>query len=111
GIYNSNASPVLTNVCIANNIGAVGIGQAGGVLVATNTTLAGNAAGIIISSGGITAKNSLICGAVTGNLANFISNSSLLIVDNIAVANLFTDAANGDYSLKHNAIAVNAGNN
>ncbi len=111
GVYNTNASPTLTNVCIANNTNDAGIIQNGGTTVANNITVAGNGTALILVLGGIVVNNSLICGTVNGNLANLNLNSSLITIDPVVIANLFSDGVNGDYSLKHDASAVNAGNN
>ncbi|MGJ7033364.1 choice-of-anchor Q domain-containing protein [Niabella hirudinis] len=109
GIYNSNASPVLTNVGITNN-NAVGIVQNGGTAVLINITIAGNTNAIALVSGGVTVNNSLVCGPLSGNFANFAVNASLIRTDSPAPADVFTNPVNGIYTLKFTSTAVNAGN-
>jgi len=132
GMYNFSSSPNLTNVTIAGNTATY---DGGGMYNfssspdLTNVTITGNTAA---HSGGemyndnspsLTINNSIVWGEISDTYGlGYIVNYSL-IQDNTNTANgnidatgiseidVFTDPANGDYTLKYTSLAVNAGNN
>ena len=106
GIYNTNASPTLINVCLSSN--GIAMYQNGGTASLINTTIAGNTTAANIVSGGITAKNSLVCGTVSGSITD---NASIITADAGIINSIFADYGGGDYSLKYAGPATNTGNN
>ena len=138
GIYNVSSSPQLFNCLFAKNSAS---GSSGGAIwhmsgvnallqnctLYGNTANGGNAGGIYIPGGNLIVQNSIIWGnqgvqyATAGNgvitLNNDLIEGSTSTANNnvsatgITTAQLFTDAANNNYTLKPNSLAVNMGNN
>ncbi|MGC4130384.1 MAG: choice-of-anchor Q domain-containing protein [Bergeyella sp.] len=129
GIFNENSALKLTNVLISGNSTqrwGGGIRNLSGNPVLTNVTIANNAAplqpataAMEITAGTPEINNSIIYGTVTGAYTPQYS----LIEGNTGTANgnidatgittdyVFTDYANGDYTLKAGSPAINAGSN
>ncbi len=125
GVINAGtSSPVFTNVRITDNT-AGGVEGGGGVYyigtgnaVFNNVTIAGNVPDAVTNTlGSITAKNAVIFGGITGTYTaqySLIAGNTDLANSNmdptgILPGDIFTDAANGDYTLKDCSPAVNSG--
>ncbi|MBB4120091.1 hypothetical protein GGR32_002403, partial [Mesonia hippocampi] len=131
GMFNYKSSPNLTNVVVTRNKAT---GKGGGMYaenysspLLTNVTLIGNIAdnhgdGIFVSTYSLpTINNTIVWGGIVGSSGYAVNHSivegdSATINGNIDATGLsetdiFTDPANGDYSLKEESIAINAGNN
>lgn len=94
----ATSSPTLTNVTIANNSGSNAIYATDGNTTLNNSIVFGTA------SASYTAQNSLIEGNAGGTNGNLNGTT-------VTKADVFTDNANKDYTLKSTAVAVDAGNN
>lgn len=127
GIYNDNSSPKITNVLIYGNNAR---GTGGGIFITNNsnpliinTTISGNTAnnsGEWYNDGNPTVLNSIIYGNGIWNAPNNLKNSLVQgnqnpingnVIYSGPVTNLFTDVANGDYSLASGSFVINNGNN
>lgn len=123
GVYNNFASPILTNVIIRENSstsrGGGVFNQAGnGSFI--NCTIVGNAPTQFSAYGWTFWKNTIVWGAIENSSYNaeysLIENNSNTSNGNIdatglIASDIFTDAENGDYSLKVGSPAINAGSN
>ncbi len=125
GLYNYNAGNLtLTNVAIVGNTSSStgrGIYNSNTYLTLINVTIAGHTdPAIYHGSGALTLKNSIVWGAIANG--SYTAQNSL-IQGNNSTANgnidastaqlnkLFTDPANGDYTLRPGSLAIDAGNN
>ncbi|MFD1629756.1 choice-of-anchor Q domain-containing protein, partial [Pseudopedobacter beijingensis] len=113
GMYNSGSSPVLTNVTLNGNTASYGGGMynSGSSPVLTNVTLSGNTA---VVGGGMSNfvpefYHSLVQGG--GSSTSWNSSFGNDGGDNIDSNPLFTDVANGDYSLANGSPAIDKGDN
>ncbi len=125
GMYNDAASaPTLANVAITRNTavnsgGAIFNRNASPSLI--NTTVAGNAPdALAMSNGGATSMaNAIVYGGITGT---YTAQYSLiegktggvngnLDGTNILIADVFTDTATADYTLKNGSPAIDTGSN
>ncbi|MFA7444872.1 MAG: choice-of-anchor Q domain-containing protein [Flavobacteriaceae bacterium] len=123
----STCEPVLTNVLIMDNIGTVA-SQYGGAYEAgkatyTNVTIAGNTGKqLYVNNSNTQLNNVIVLGANTGGITTGIIQNSLisgftdtsngnLDATGITAEDIFTDPANGDYTLKENSPAINSGSN
>ena len=126
GMYNrTNSSPVLTNVLIANNTattnGAAIRNEAASSPTLTNVTIAGNTGSTTLyaTNGSTSLSNSIVLGTVSGSYVpqysliegNTDFSNGNIDATEITVSDIFTDPANGDYTLKNGVVAVDAGNN
>ncbi|MBB4119762.1 hypothetical protein GGR32_002068, partial [Mesonia hippocampi] len=105
GMYNTNSSPSLTNVSIANNTAATGGGMQN-----FNNSLS-------------TINNSIVWGEITNGYGSSYAAEHSLVeggsdttngninATNLNDTDIFTDPANGDYSLKNGSPAINTGDN
>ncbi|MBB4118811.1 hypothetical protein GGR32_001102, partial [Mesonia hippocampi] len=131
GMYNDRFSkPSLTNVTITENSATDG----GGIYnyysspSLTNVTVAGNTAtqsgdGMYNNSSSPAINNTIVWGGLyKGWNGNYTANHSLIEGDNntnngnidatgLSETDIFTDPANGNYSLKYNSPAIDAGDN
>ncbi|WP_167330305.1 beta strand repeat-containing protein, partial [Flavobacterium denitrificans] len=122
----TNSSPVVTNALFANNTavntGGAIINMTIDPLQLTNVTIANNTGTDPVYStgtGSITFHNSIVFGTVSGPYTaqhSLVEGSSATANGNIdatgiSAADVFTDNATGDYTLKNTSPAVNAGNN
>lgn len=122
----TNSSPVVTNALFANNTavntGGAIINMTIDPLQLTNVTIANNTGTDPVYStgtGSITFHNSIVFGTVSGPYTaqhSLVEGSSSTANGNIdatgiSAADVFTDNATGDYTLKNTSPAVNAGNN
>ncbi len=113
GMANNNSSPVLTNVTIHGN--SVPVFGGGGMYNAnsssptlTNTLLLGNTGGIqgiYNNSSSTTITYSLVQGVPADATNQNLDGTT------ITTADVFTDVANGDYTLNDGAVVINAGDN
>jgi len=129
GIFNENSALALTNVVIANNSTSFkggGFRNLSGNPALTNVTLANNTAenntetaAMYIEAGTPQLNNTIVYGTVDGiytahyslieGNADFTNGN--LDATEITVTDIFTDAANGDYTLLENSPVIDAGNN
>ncbi|HNS41352.1 MAG TPA: choice-of-anchor Q domain-containing protein, partial [Taishania sp.] len=98
-IYNNASSPTITNVSIANNLGANAYYSTG-----TGSTTINNSIVFGTISATYTPQYSLIEGNTDFTNGNINPTG-------VTVTGVFTDPANGDYTLKFGSVAVNSGNN
>ncbi|TCS84690.1 putative Ig domain-containing protein [Anseongella ginsenosidimutans] len=119
GVYNYNSSPTILNTTISNNsaedlVGGVANFQSS--LVVNNSIVFGNrladatVSNIFNENGGFSTavfKYSLVGGATSWNTDWGTDGGNNIIT----TSNPFTDAANGDFSLKPGAAAINGGSN
>ncbi len=125
GIFNQASALELTNVLIADNstnFQGGGFRNLSGNPVLTNVTIANNTAGdaattaMDVEGGEPQLNNSIVFGTISGN---FAAQSSLIEDDNPGarvaathtITDVFTDPANGNYALKADSPAINAGDN
>jgi len=124
----STCEPVLTNVLIMDNIATVA-SQYGGAYEAgkatyTNVTIAGNTGKqLYVNNSNTQLNNVIVLGANTGGIVTNASIQHSLIsgftdtgngnldATGITAEDIFTDPANGDYTLKENSPAINSGSN
>ncbi len=129
GIFNENSALKLTNVLIADNSTSFqggGFRNLSGNPVFTNVTLANNTAenntetaAMYIEAGTPQLNNTIVYGTVDGIYTAHYSliegNTDLangnLDATEITATDIFTDAANGDYTLLENSPVIDAGNN
>src|SRR5690606_13266497 len=125
GITNVNASsPELTNVLITGNTATNYAGGlfniSTGIATLTNVTIVGNSPdAVTINTGTVNLNNSLVFGTVSGtytaqySLVEGNTNFTNGNIDptGITTTAVFTDAANGDYTLKNHSSVINTGNN
>jgi len=129
GIFNQNATLKLTNVLIignSTNFQGGGFRNLSGNPVLTNITIANNTAvnsaattAIDVAGGIPQLNNSIVYGTVAGNYTPQYSliegrtntNNGNINAAGVLLSHIFTDAANGDYTLIPCSPAVNAGNN
>jgi len=127
GIFNENSALILTNVLIADNntnFQGGGFRNLSGNPVFTNVTFANNTADVNYDAmdiqGGIPElNNSIVFGTISGTYnpkSSLIQNNTDLTngntdATNITAEAIFTDAANGDYTLLENSPVIDAGNN
>jgi len=126
GMYNrTNSSPILVNTLIANNTATTNGGairnESTSSPVLTNVTIAGNGGSnaVYATDGTTTIDNSIVFGTISGSYAaqySMIEDSSATDNGNIDMTDIISDdvfynPANGDYSLKDTAVAINTGNN
>lgn len=127
GFFNTNANPSLTNVLIADNatnFRGGGFVNLYGTPVFTNVTLADNVANVEFDAmdvrfGNPQIHNTIVWGDIFGTYTAQYSlvegdtsvSDGNLDATGITAADIFTDAANADYSLTASSPAVNAGNN
>lgn len=128
GIFNQNATPVLTNVLIASNSSnskGGGLRNLSGNPLFTNVTVANNTAtnnsttALDITGGTPQLNNTIVYGTISGTFTaaySLVQNNANTLNGNLdgtsVVPNdIFTDYANGDYTLKSTSIAINAGSN
>ncbi|MBB4119281.1 hypothetical protein GGR32_001579, partial [Mesonia hippocampi] len=102
GIHNSSSSsPSLTNVSIANNTANKGDGMYN---ASSSSTINNSIVWGGIYGGNYTAKHSLIEG-------NSNTSNGNIDATGLSETDIFTDPANGDYSLKDGSPAINTGSN
>src|SRR5690606_22108528 len=126
GMYNrTNSSPVMTNTLIANNTATTNGGairnEATSSPLLINVTIANNGGSnaLYATDGTTTINNSLVFGTVSGTYTaqySLIEGNTDFINGNIdptgiTTIDIFTDNTNADYTLRNDAVAVNAGNN
>ncbi len=126
GIYNrTNSSPVITNALIANNTAVTNGGairnESNSSPQLINVTIANNSGSnaIYATDGSASFANSIVFGGIEGSftsqysLVEGIANILNGNIDGTAYvpSDVFTDNANGNYTLKDGAVVVNAGNN
>ncbi|PIB35276.1 hypothetical protein BFP72_07625 [Reichenbachiella sp. 5M10] len=105
GMYNVDESePTLTNVSIVGNEASVSSEEVPSCVSQNSSLTLNNCIIWDVVTGDYTAQNSLIKGT------SDTSNGNLDATD-LTDTDIFTDPANGDYSLKSTSIAVNSGSN
>ena len=105
GMYNVDLSgPTLTNVSIVGNEASVSSEEVPECVSENSTITLNNSIIWDVVSGDYTAQNSLIKG-------NSDTSNGNIDATGITDTNIFTDPANGDYSLKNTSPAVNTGSN
>ena len=127
-IYNNASSPIIINSLFTNNGNTIGIVNGGAIYnegasspQLTNVSIANNygLTAVYSTAGSTTINNSIVLGGISGTYTpqysliegNTDFSNGNINASGISVSDIFTDPANGDYTLKEGAVAVNAGNN
>jgi len=128
-VYNNSSNAVLTNVAMTGNSATSGGGafySANGGPALNNVTIAGNTAGtagsgaVYIASGTPQFSNSILFGGISSSSytarysliegSNAVTNGNLNATG-ITAAQVFTNAAAGDYTVRYGSPVLNRGSN
>lgn len=125
GVGNRNSSPEFRNTVITGNIASIGSGGMSSIQSSSpklvNATMAGNTPDAFTSDNStVRLSNSIVFGATSGSAYtaeySLIENNTSTANGNVDATGIgsndvFTDAANGDFTVKAGAVSVNRGSN